>query len=180
MTRVLVFGTSWLGAEVVRGLVAEGFEVAAITTSSDDRTVEACRALCLPFAAKLDKVPLVGADFPWRPDLTVSAHSFRLIPAWVRDWSRFGSIGYHPSRLPAFKGRGAVVAAVTAGARMTGGSVYWLTDQIDGGPVVAAAGRRFQETVQILPNETAPELWRRALAPLGRDLLVSASAAILR
>ncbi|WP_417700792.1 hypothetical protein [Pseudophaeobacter sp.] len=55
---------------------------------------------------------------------------------------------------------------------MTGGTVYWLTDQVDGGPVVIADGQRLQRRIQILPAETALQLWNRALAPLGADLLL--------
>ncbi|WP_158623105.1 formyltransferase family protein [Pseudorhodobacter sp. E13] len=113
----------------------------------------------------------MATDFPWRPDLIVCAHSFRIVEPWVINWASLGAIGYHPSLLPAFKGRRAVQDALDAGQRITGGSVYWLTEAIDGGPVVVAGGRRLQDQVQVLPNETAGELWRRALAPLGAGLL---------
>lgn len=41
-------------------------------------------------------------------------------------------------------------------------------------------GGCLQERVQVLPNETAEELWRRALAPLGLDLISAAVDAITR
>ncbi|MGR3622433.1 formyltransferase family protein [Pseudophaeobacter sp.] len=79
------------------------------------------------------------------------------------------------SFLPAHKAPNAIQDCLEDGQRFTGGSVYWLTPQIDGGPVVAAGGRRLQERVQILPGENALQLWKRALAPLGAELLLIAA-----
>lgn len=177
--RVLVFGSKWLGAEVCKRLSQHGHDVALICPDQADRAAQTARDLGLPWAAKPDDVPLCGADFPWRPTLCVSAHSYRMIPPWVIDWSRLGAIGYHPSLLPAFKGKGAIQAALDAGQRFTGGTMYWLTKSVDGGPVVVAGGRRLQERVQVLPNETSGDLWRRALAPLGVDLISAAAGALI-
>jgi methionyl-tRNA formyltransferase len=123
-------------------------------------------------------MPLRSADLPWKPDLVVSAHSFRIVPDWLIEWSRLGAIGYHPSLLPAYKGRNAIRNCLEDEQRITGGTVYWLTPQVDGGPVVVAGGRRLQERVQILPGETALELWKRTLAPLGAAMLPEAVQSI--
>lgn len=174
--RVMVFGSKWLGAEVISCLKALGAEVACVAPSNTDRAFLAANGAAV---AKADSIELTPADFPWRPDLCLSAGSFRIIPAWVIDWSRLGAIGYHPSMLPAFKGRNAIRDAINSGVRMTGGTVYWLTSSVDGGPPVIANGRRLQGTVQIIPDEAPLALWQRALAPLGRDLLVESVKAVL-
>lgn len=173
--RVLVFGNSWLGAEVLSRLSAADFTAAAVTARPDDRTARAAFDLRVPWTAKPDDVPLMAMDFPWRPDLILSAHSFRILPSWVLAWPRLGCIGYHPSLLPAYKGRRAIQRALDDGQRIVGGTAYWMTEAVDGGPVVVAGGRRLQEQVQALPGETAGELWRRALAPLGAELLTAAA-----
>ena len=49
--------------------------------------------------------------------------------------------------------------------RVTGGSVYRLSNKLDGGHILA------QRHVFIRPDDTAEELWRRDLAPLGVALL---------
>lgn len=176
--RILVMGTRWLVAEVLSRLHARGYAVALITERADDRAAARAFEMGLPWTAKPDPVPLMAMDFPWRPDLIVCAHSFRILPPWVLGFPRLGAIGYHPSLLPEFKGRRAIEAALSAGRRITGGSVYWLTAALDGGPVVAAGGVKFQRQVQILPGESAAELWRRALAPLGAELLEEAAGAV--
>ena len=55
-------------------------------------------------------------------------------------------------------------------ADITGGTVYWMDDGADTGPLEA------QDFCHILPNETPAELWRRALAPLGLRLLTETVA----
>jgi methionyl-tRNA formyltransferase len=178
--RVLVVGSRWLGAEVLRRIDALGCRAAALAPDHGDRLAAAAQELGLPWSAKPDRVALMASDLPWRPDLIVCAHSFRILPDWALTWPRLGAIGYHPSLLPAFKGRRAVEDAVAAGVRWTGGTVYRLTPQIDGGPAVEVdrngALTPLLEAVEILPGETAPDLWRRALAPLGARLLEEAVA----
>jgi methionyl-tRNA formyltransferase len=43
--------------------------------------------------------------------------------------------------------------------------VYWLTDSIDGGPIAS------QSHVLVHPDWDASDLWRKALFPLGVELL---------
>lgn len=173
--RIAVFGTRWLGAELIGRLATRGFDVALVTTSPRDRAARAAFDLGLPWTAKPDDIALQAMDFPWRPDLILSAHSFRILPPWVLRWPRLGAIGYHPSLLPAWKGRRAIERQLEAGQRLLGGTAYWMTEEIDGGPAVVVGGRKLQETVQALPGETAGEVWRRALAPLGLRLLEEAA-----
>ncbi|UWQ76844.1 formyltransferase family protein [Leisingera sp. M658] len=175
--RVAVIGCSWLAAEVLRRLAGEGYALALITEPEDTLAKAAAEDLGIPCKVKARRLPLLSADLPWRPDLVVSAHSFRIVPAWFIEWSRLGAIGYHPSLLPEYKGRHAIRDSLADGQRITGGSVYWLTPQTDSGPVVTAHGQRLQEAVQVLPGETALQLWKRALAPLGAKLLLSAVGA---
>ena len=57
------------------------------------------------------------------------------------------------------------------GDKVTGGSVYRLSNRMDGGNVLA------QRHVFIMPGDDAAELWRRDLAPLGVELLAQTVAA---
>jgi len=164
---------------VLTALTEAGHDTSLIAPASGDRATIAARTSGRVVTVKPDQVPLQAQDFARRPDLIDCAHSFRILPPWAVAYARLGAIGYHPSLLPAFKGRHAVEDAWRAGVRVTGGSVYWLTDQIDGGPVVVAHGKRLQRAVQVLPGEDAGTLWRRALAPLGRELLVEAVGALI-
>ncbi|UWQ92968.1 hypothetical protein K3727_09385 [Rhodobacteraceae bacterium M382] len=172
--RVAVIGGSWLGAETLCRLNALGCDVALIAEATDQKPQDTARALGLPMALKPNDLPLLAADFPWQPDLIVSAHSFRIVPAWFIEWAKCGAIGYHPSLLPNYKGRRAIRDALADGTRITGGTVYWMTDNIDAGPAVIVGGTRLRRPVQILPGESALSLWKRSLAPLGAEMITTA------
>jgi len=115
--------------------------------------------------------PEVRADsLPSGTDIIVAAHSHDFIGRKTRARAKFGAIGYHPSLLPLHRGRDAVRWAIHGGDRVTGGSVYWLTDNTDAGPIAA------QQHVFVRPGETAESLWREQLAPLGVRLLLKTLA----
>jgi methionyl-tRNA formyltransferase len=119
-----------------------------------------------------------GAAVPWLPagqlnaetlpdsvDLIVAAHSHDFIGRRTRLRARLGGIGYHPSLLPLHRGRDAIQWALKMGDRVTGGSIYWLSDNTDGGDIAA------QDWCFIRRSDDAEELWRRELFPLGLRLL---------
>lgn len=118
-----------------------------------------------------DNVPWLEAGqlredtLPSGVDLIVAAHSHDFIGRKTRNRAKLGAIGYHPSLLPLHRGRDAVRWAVKLRERVTGGTVFWLNDTVDGGPIAA------QEPVLIDPAWDAAELWREALQPLGIRLL---------
>jgi len=176
--RIAVSGRSWLAREVLTRLAAHGFECSLLTEEGDTMAGERAQNLGIPTTKKSIRLPVLASDFPWKPDLIVSAQSFRILPDWLLQWARLGGLGYHPSLLPSYKGRHAIQDALSDGARFTGGSVYWLTGSIDDGPVAVANGRRLQDNVQVLPYEAPFSLWKRALAPLGADLLTGAVIAV--
>lgn len=53
---------------------------------------------------------------------------------------------------------------------VTGGSVYWLDDGADTGPLLA------QDWCHVRPDDTPQALWRRELAPMGLRLFSQALA----
>jgi methionyl-tRNA formyltransferase len=109
-----------------------------------------------------DKVPAV--------DVIVAAHSHAFVGRKTRARARLAAVGYHPSLLPLHRGRDAVRWTIRDGDRVTGGSVYHLTDNIDAGPLAA------QDFVFVPPGSTADTLWRDHLAPLGVALIVKTLA----
>jgi methionyl-tRNA formyltransferase len=97
-------------------------------------------------------------------DLIVTAHSHDFVGRATRLKARHGALGYHPSLLPRHRGRSSIDWAIRFGERITGGTVYWLTDTVDGGPIAA------QEACHIPAHETPLDLWARELAPMGLRL----------
>ncbi|MFI9176363.1 formyltransferase family protein [Streptomyces lincolnensis] len=99
-------------------------------------------------------------------DIILAAHSHAFIGRRTRARARVATIGYHPSLLPLHRGRDAIRWTIRDGDKVTGGTVYHLTEHTDGGPIAA------QEHVLVPPGSTAQSLWREHLAPLGIRLLL--------
>ncbi len=68
-------------------------------------------------------------------DLIVLAGYMRILPPEVLDLGRF--INIHPSLLPAFKGKDAIQRAFMAGVKVSGVTVHMVTEELDGGRIIA-------------------------------------------
>ena len=91
----------------------------------------------------------------YRPALVVLAGFMRILtPAFVRHYH--GRIlNIHPSLLPAFRGLDTHRRALAAGVKEHGMSIHFVTDELDGGPVI------FRKVVPILPGDDAAKLAAR-------------------
>lgn len=161
--RLFLIGQKWLGAEVLSALLARGHEIMRVAAPDGDRLRSAAAAWGIP-AGDPGRV-LPASWVPEGVELIVAAHAHAFITAGARDRTRFGAIGYHPSLLPRHRGRDAVRWAIHMREPITGGTVYWMTDRADAGPVAA------QDWCHIRYDDTPAELWRRELGPLGVRLL---------
>nr|WP_239149185.1 formyltransferase family protein [Streptomyces sp. SID12501] len=112
-----------------------------------------------------DSAELRAMHIPDGVDIIIAAHSHAFIGRRTRARADV-TIGYHPSLLPLHRGRDAIRWTIRDGDKVTGGSIYHLTERTDAGPVAA------QEHLLVPPGSTARSLWRDHLAPLGVRLLL--------
>jgi len=162
---VLLAGQKYFGRavlEMMLGLPGIAVVAASAPIAGEDK---------LAIYASQKGVPLIPAgtlrarNVPHGTDLIVAAHSHDFISEKTRHRANYGAIGYHPSLLPIHRGRDAIRWAIHNRERITGGTVYWLTNGVDCGPVLA------QRHVFIRPDDDPTTLWRRELLPLGLELL---------
>ncbi len=93
----------------------------------------------------------------FRPSLVVLAGFMRILtPEFVAHF-RGRLINIHPALLPAFPGLHTHRRALEAGVREHGASVHFVTEEVDGGPVI------IQARVPVLPGDTAETLAARVL-----------------
>jgi phosphoribosylglycinamide formyltransferase 1 len=59
-------------------------------------------------------------------------------PGFVRKWHG-RQLNIHPSLLPAFKGLNPQAQALAAGVKISGCTVHFVTEDLDGGPIIAQA-----------------------------------------
>ncbi|MFF4602503.1 formyltransferase family protein [Streptomyces sp. NPDC001339] len=117
-----------------------------------------------------DSAELRAMHIPDGVDIIIAAHSHAFLGRHTRARAAVATIGYHPSLLPLHRGRDAIRWTIRDGDKVTGGSVYHLTERTDAGPLAA------QEHLFVPPGSTAQSLWREHLAPLGVRLLLKVVA----
>ena len=160
-------GSRYFGATVLEALRREADVTFAcvIVPVADDRLAGAAAKAGLPVHVLANPKIVPGEAIPDGTDLIVAAHTHARISDDALARSRLGGIGYHPSLLPRHRGIAAVEWTVLEGDPIAGGSIYHLADGWDAGPIAA------QDWCFVLRGESARELWERALAPMGLDLL---------
>ncbi len=97
-----------------------------------------------------EMVALFGA---WNVDLIILAGYMRIL----KNPSAFHCpiINVHPSLLPKYKGLHAVQQALDSNDKITGCTVHYVNEELDGGEIIA------QSKVEILPDDTVDTLTRR-------------------
>lgn len=128
--QIVLFGQKWLAVEVLRELLRlPGVEVVAVCPDTErDRLAAEARQRGIPIAG-MSTVPAC--------DMAVAAYCQKYIPADVRARCGLGVLAYHPSLLPRHRGRDAVRWTIAMREPVAGGSVYWMDDGADTGPIEA-------------------------------------------
>ena len=94
-------------------------------------------------------------------DLGVLAFVTDIVPSKVFNAPKLGSICYHPSILPRYRGASAINWAVINGETETGLTIFWVDEGIDTGDIL------LQKKVEVGPQETTGELYFNKLYSLG-------------
>jgi len=88
----------------------------------------------------------------WKVDLIVLAGWMRIITPKLIDAYPNKIINLHPSLLPKYKGLHAIERALESGDEVTGVSVHYVNEELDGGEII------MQEEVPILPDDNIDTL----------------------
>jgi glycine cleavage system regulatory protein/folate-dependent phosphoribosylglycinamide formyltransferase PurN len=160
-------GSRYFGAAVFQALMKDGVAQIAqvVAPATDDRLALAAQSAGVPVDILSNPKSVPGSAIAEGTDLIVAAHTHARVSDDALARSRLGGIGYHPSLLPRHRGIAAVEWTILEGDPIAGGSVYHLADGWDAGAIAA------QDWCFVAKGETARELWERALAPMGLELL---------
>ena len=88
----------------------------------------------------------------WRVELIVLAGWMRIISPKLIEAFPNRIINLHPSLLPKYKGLHAIERALESGDNVTGVSVHYVNEELDGGEII------LQEEVPILPDDDIESL----------------------
>ena len=163
---VTLVGSRYFGATVFEALRKDGTQIVQVVApAADDRLAMAAQAAGVPVHLLENPKLVPGQAVPDGTDLIVAAHTHARVSDEALARSRLGGVGYHPSLLPRHRGIAAVEWTILSGDPIAGGSVYHLSQGWDAGAIAA------QDWCFVAKGETARELWERALAPMGLELL---------
>jgi methionyl-tRNA formyltransferase len=166
--RIILVGQAAFAQEVLDGLHQRGHTVAAAYCPPDagpkpDPLKARAGELGIPVHQHRSlKGPEVAREFAgYEADLGVLAYVTQIVPQSVFDTPRLGSICFHPSLLPRFRGGSAIPWQIIKGETRTGVSVFWVDPGIDTGPLL------LQREAAIGADDTAASLYYNTLFKLG-------------
>ena len=176
-----LFGQAAFGVDCLERLVAEGHRIAGVFVPPDtgrpDPLGARAEELGLPvirrryfqkksgeaLARAVEEHAELGAE------LNVLAFVTAFLPREITDAPRHGSICFHPSLLPKYRGGAAINWQIILGERESGVTVFVPDDGVVTGPILVQRG-----AVEIAPDDTTGSLYFQKLYPLGLEAISEA------
>jgi methionyl-tRNA formyltransferase len=174
--RIILIGQAAFAEKTLEKLVAKGEKVVAVYCPLDppngkfDPLKQKALDLGIPVRQhKSFKAPEVCDEFvALHADLAVLAFVTQIVPPQVFSVPRLGSICFHPSLLPKYRGASAINWALIKGESVTGLSLFWVDKGIDTGPIL------LQKEVKVEPDDTTGSLYFKKIFPLGVEAIGAA------
>jgi methionyl-tRNA formyltransferase len=174
--RIVVHGQQAFGKAVLEALLKRGENVVAVYAAPEkagqkaDPLKEAALAAKLPVHQPASyRKPEVWAEFKaLKPDLQVMAFVTLFVPEDFLNIPTKGSIQYHPSLLPKFRGPSSINWPIIKGATETGLSIFWPDNGLDTGDIL------LQKTTPLGPDDTLGTVYFDRLFPMGVEALCEA------
>jgi methionyl-tRNA formyltransferase len=171
--RIILVGQANFAEKVLDTLVKKGEEVVAVFCPPDapggriDPLKQLAFGLAIPvYQHKSLKTPEVRAEFAeLKADLAILAFVTQIVPLEVINTPRFGSICFHPSLLPKYRGGSAINWTLIKGETKTGVTIFWPDAGIDTGPIL------LQKGAEISPDDTTGTLYFNKLFSLGVEAI---------
>ena len=171
--RIILIGQAAFAEKTLDNLIAKGEKVVAVYCPPDppngkfDPVKTRALALGIPVRQpKSFKAPEVCDEFvALNADLAILAFVTVIVPPQVFSVPKLGSICFHPSLLPKYRGASAINWAIIKGESITGLSLFWVDKGIDTGPIL------LQKEVRIEPDDTTGSLYFNKIFPLGIEAI---------
>jgi len=174
--RIVVHGQQAFGKAVLDALLKRGENVVAVYVAPEkagqkaDPLKEAALAAKLPVHQPASyRKPEVWEEFrALKPDLQVMAFVTLFVPEDFLNIPTKGSIQYHPSLLPKFRGPSSINWPIIKGESETGLSIFWPDNGLDTGDIL------LQKKTPIGPDDTLGTVYFDRLFPMGVEALCEA------
>ena len=172
--RIVVHGQQAFGKAVLEALLKRGEDVVAVYVAPEkagqkaDPLKEAAVAAGLPvYQPASYRKPEVWQEFgALKPDLQVMAFVTLFVPEEFLNLPTHGSIQYHPSLLPKYRGPSAINWPIINGDTETGLSIFWPDNGLDTGDVL------LRKTTPIGFEDSLGSVYFDRLFPMGVEAML--------
>jgi methionyl-tRNA formyltransferase len=174
--RIVVHGQQAFGKAVLEALLKRGEDVVAVYVAPEKAGQKADPLKEAAVAAKLAvyqpasyRKPEVWQEFrALKPDLQVMAFVTLFVPEDFLNIPTHGSIQYHPSLLPKYRGPSAINWPIIQGQTETGLSIFWPDNGLDTGDVL------LQKKTPIGLEDSLGSVYFDRLFPMGVEAMLEA------
>ncbi len=175
--RIAIFGQQAFGKSVLEAFLDRGDEVAAVFCAPTkpgarpDPLAEAAeeRGCRLYQLSTLRGQEAADALREANVDIAVMAYVLQFAPQSLVNIPPHGTICYHPSLLPKYRGPSSINWPIIRGETQTGLTIFRPSDGLDEGPVV------LQKTVEVGPDDTLGTVYFDRLFPQGVAAMLEAA-----
>ncbi len=175
--RIVLIGQQDFGKAVLEAFLARGDKVAGVFCAPEK---PGARADALKVAAQEKGVPVFQLQSLKSPEATAKMRELNAdigIMAFVLQFApqdfvkipKHGTIQYHPSLLPKYRGPSSINWPIIRGDTGTGLTIFRPTDGLDEGPVV------LQKETPIGPDDTLATVYFERLFPMGVKAMLEAA-----
>jgi len=175
--RLAIIGQQAFGKSVLEAFITRGASVAGVfcapekpgakpdplRVAGEERGIQVFQ---LPSLKDEQATRILGG---LKVDLGVMAFVVQHAPQAFVNVPKHGTIQYHPSLLPSYRGPSSINWPIIKGETQTGLTIFRPTDGLDEGPII------LQKTVPIGPDDTLGSVYFDRLFPLGVEALLEAA-----
>jgi methionyl-tRNA formyltransferase len=179
--RIAIVGQQDFGKAVLEAFLARGDEVAgvfcapekpgakadALNSAAQEKGVEVFQFQSLKSDEAKNTLKKLN------PDLGIMAFVLQFAPQDFVNLPRRGTIQYHPSLLPKYRGPSSINWPIIRGETKTGLSIFRPTDGLDEGPVI------LQKETPIGPDDTLGTVYFDRLFPMGVKAMLEAADLVI-
>jgi methionyl-tRNA formyltransferase len=175
--RIAIIGQQDFGKAVLEAFLARGDEVAGVFCKPEKpgEKPDALRAAAEAAGLQVFQLPSLKspeAEQALRAlnaDIGIMAYVLQFAPQSFVNIPKHGTIQYHPSLLPKYRGPSSINWPIARGDSETGLTIFRPTDGLDEGPVI------LQKQCAIGPDETLGDVYFNKLFPLGVSAMLEAA-----
>jgi methionyl-tRNA formyltransferase len=177
MMRIAIVGQKEFGKAAMEAFVKRGHIVAGVFCAPEKpgETPDSLRLAAEHLKIPVHTLPSLRVEEARQAlqalnaDLAVLAYVLQFVPQDFATIPRHGTIQFHPSLLPRYRGPSSINWPIILGDTRTGLTIFRPVDGLDEGPII------LQKETPIGPDETVGKVYFGRLFPMGVEALLEAA-----